>query len=432
MPAFGGTKDTGTSSNDVINAGNGDNVVLGGVGGDQITTGSGVDFILGDNGYADFTYVGALRAPNHVLSTDPTLGGDDIIHSGTGNDLIFGETGNDTIYGEGGNDVIFGDFASYDASRAATARALSTFTGIADGGGNDTIYGGNGNSYIVGGQGDDHIYAGTGDNDIIGDNNTPGGTVGNDTIYGGTGNDVILGDNGQIYRQVLVDDWRNMVWARDPAPFNDLIRQVTTYDELMGGNDYISGGKGMDRLFGEAGNDTIIAGSGSAEIIGGLGFNNINGGSGNDIIIAGEGKIERALNPDGTPLLNTDGTWHRDVVLEQVGSITGTVAIDSAGHALQPNLASSLLNADMVLLAGAYDSSGAKIVNSDDNSWQTDALLVSLGDRLPAAPSWAAAATTSSSARSATTLSPAAAAMTSSSATGRRTRCPTLPTFRTS
>ena len=169
-----------------------------------------------------------------------------------------------------------------------------------------------------------------------------------------------------------------MTWARDPAPFNDLIRQVATYDELFGGNDYISGGNGMDRLFGQAGNDTIIAGSGSAEIIGGLGSNNINGGSGNDIIIGGEGKIERALNPDGTPLLNTDGTWHRDVVLEQVGSITGTVAIDSAGHALQPNLASSLVNADMVLLAGAYDSSGAKIINSDDNSWQTDALLVNL------------------------------------------------------
>ena len=324
--------------------------------------GPGVDFILGDNGYADFAYVGTLRTPNHVQSIDPTFGGNDVIHSGSGNDLMFGETGNDTIYGEGGNDVMFGDFASYDASRPANARALSIFTGpdegsgtdTVDGGGNDIIYGGSGNSYIVGGQGDDHIYAGNGDNDIIGDNNTPRGAVGNDTIYGGTGNDVILGDNGQIYRQVLVDDWRNMVWARDPAPFSDLIRQVTPYDVLLGGNDYISGGSGIDRIFGQAGNDTIIAGNGSDEIIGGLGSNNINGGSGNDIIVGGEGKIVRALNPDGTPLLNTDGTWHRDVVLEQVGSITGSVAINSAGHALQPNLAGSLLNADMVLLAGAY------------------------------------------------------------------------------
>ncbi len=375
---IGGTKDTGTSSNDIINAGNGDNVVFGGVGADQITTGAGADFILGDDGYGTFTYAGGARAPNRVLSIDPTFGGNDTIHSGSGNDLIFGETGNDLIYGEGGNDIIFGDFASYDASRVANARALSIFTGVADGGGNDEIHGGNGNSYMVGGQGDDLIYAGIGDNDIIGDNNTPGGTVGNDTIYGGPGNDVILGDNGQIYRQVVVDDWKNMTWARNPAPFSDLIRQVTTYDELVGGNDTISGGGGLDRLFGQAGNDTITAGSGSAEIIGGLGSNNINGGSGNDIIVGGEGKIARALNPDGTPLLNSDGTWHRDVVLEEVGSITGAVAIDSAGHALQSSLAASLLNADMVLLAGAYDSTGAKLVNSDDHAWQTEALLVSL------------------------------------------------------
>ena len=353
-------------------------MIFGGTGADQITSGAGTDFILGDNGAADFTYAGTARSPNHVVSTDPTFGGNDVIHTGGGNDLVFGETGNDLIYGEGGNDIIFGDFASYDASRPANARALSIFTGAADGGGNDEIHGGNGNSYIVGGQGDDLIYGGTGDSDIIGDNNTPGGTVGNDTIIGGTGNDVVLGDNGQICRQVLVDDWRSMVWARNPAPFNDLIRQVTTYDELLGGNDYISGGNGMDRLFGQAGNDTIIAGSGSAEIVGGLGSNYIDGGSGNDIIVGGEGRIVRALNPDGTPLLNTDGTWHRDVVLEEVGSITGAVAINSAGHAQQANLAASLLNADMVLLAGAYDSNGAKIVNSDDNAWQTQALLVSL------------------------------------------------------
>jgi Ca2+-binding RTX toxin-like protein len=397
--AVGGTADTGSSSNDTILTGNGNNVVFGGSGADHITTGSGADIILGDNGYADFTIVAGALTPNHVETTDPTVGGDDVISSGAGNDMVFGGTGDDTIDGGAGDDVLFGDFASYDASRPANARALSIFTGASNGGGNDTITGGAGNNYIVGGQGNDTIYAdepnslpaSDGDNDIIGDNNTPGGAVGNDTIYGGAGNDVILGDNGQIYRQVTLDNWQAMQWASYNIPASDtlippdLIRQVTTYNELSGGNDVISGGDGMDRIFGQAGNDTITDGNGSDEIIGGLGANNITVGmddtatqKGDDIVIAGEGQIVRALNPNGTPLLNSDGSWHRDVVLEQVGSITGSVAIDSQGHALQPGLAASLLDADMVLLAGSYTASGAQLINPDDNSWQTEALLVTL------------------------------------------------------
>ena len=390
----GGTAATGSSSDDVIkagidNTGDGNNVVFGGDGNDQITTGSGTDIILGDNGYADFTMVSGVLTPSLIESTYSTIGGNDVISAGAGNDIIFGETGNDTIDGGAGNDTIFGDFASYDASRVSNARFLSMFTGAADGGGNDTIYGGPGSNYIVGGQGNDVLYgdealgnalnAQAGDNDIIGDNNTPGGAVGNDQIYAyGSGNNVILGDNGQIYRSVQVDNWQNMIWATDPAPFNDIIRQVATYDELIGGNDTIVSGNGMDRIFGQAGNDTITDGNGSDEVIGGLGSNNITVGSGDDTVLAGEGQIFRALNPDGTAVLNSDGSWHRDVLLEQVGSITGSVAIDSAGNALQPNLAAELLNADLILLGGSFQSDGSQLINSNDNAWQAEALLVSL------------------------------------------------------
>ena len=390
----GGAVATGTSSNDIIkagidNVGDGNNVVFGGDGADQITTGSGTDIILGDNGYADFAVVAGLLTPQHVHSTNSTIGGNDVISSGAGNDIVFGETGDDTIDGGAGSDTLFGDFASYDSSLPANARVLSIFTGISDGGGNDTIYGNTGNNFIVGGQGNDTLYgdeplgnplnAQAGDNDIIGDNNTPGGAVGNDFIYAyGAGNDVILGDNGQIFRQVLVDNWQNMVWAANPAPFGDLVRQVTTYDELLGGADTIVGGDGIDRIFGQAGNDTITDGNGSDEVIGGLGSNNITVGSGDDTVLAGEGQIFRALNPDGTPALNSDGSWHRDVLLEQVGAITGSVGIDSAGNAIQPNLAAQLLDADLVLLAGSFQSNGSPLINSNDSAWQAEALLVAL------------------------------------------------------
>ena len=97
----------------------------------------------------------------------------------------------------------------------------------------------------------------------------PDGAVGNDTIHVGNGNNVILGDNGQIYRQVIQYNWGAMQWACDPAPFNDLIRQVTTYG-LLGGDDHIFAGDGMNRIFGQGGADDIHAGNGSNEIIGGL------------------------------------------------------------------------------------------------------------------------------------------------------------------
>ena len=57
---------------------------------------------------------------------------------------------------------------------------------------------------------------------------------------------------------------------------------------------------------------------GDDEVIGGLGNDRITDGSGNDISDRGMGTDSRAFNADGTPRINKNGSWHRDVLLEEV------------------------------------------------------------------------------------------------------------------
>ena len=406
--------------NDVVRTGGGNNVIFGGAGSNKITTnGAGANIILGNDGYANFVTVSGVLTPANFANTDPTGGGGNTITTnGSSNSIIFGGGGNNTINGSTGNETIFGAFASYDDALPANARYLSEYTDADDGWGSNTINVGVGSNYVVGGPGANTITVAMsphdGDNDIIGANNTPDGVVGADVIHGGSGNDVILGGSGQITRTVLVDNWQAMVWLKDPAPFNDTVRNVVVYDVTAGGPDVITDGDGMDRIYGAGGGNTITAGNGSDEIVGGLGFNKISAGDGADTIIAGEGQILRAYNADGTPLLNSDGSWHRNVVLETVGSITGAVQLDSAGNAaLTSNLAAQLLSADMILLGGLFTASGDQVTDaSADNAWETEALLVSVAQEGGSTVNVGNGNDVIFGGRSGTTRSPPATAMT--------------------
>ena len=300
---------------DVIEAIGGDNIVIGGAAGDTITTGNGVDIILGDNGQFDFA-ANVARTLLLARSTDPLDGGNDTITAAGGSDLVFGGTGADTIYGDAGNDTLLGDAGLYDITLPVNQRTMSIFFRNLDGGGNDTIYGGEGDDFIFGQQGADQIFGGAGEDDILGGNNVIGGADGSDTIDSGAGADVVLGDNGVILRTVTVENWKTMDWARDLAPSLAVTRAVTVYDQIdyIGGNDTIRGGAGDDRLFGQRGNDTIDGCEGLDEIIGGLGSDTLSGGSGNDMILGDEGRIVRSFT-GVLPRLNSDGSWHRDVIL---------------------------------------------------------------------------------------------------------------------
>src|SRR6202035_1295714 len=317
--------DAAFAGNNTINVGQGNDFVFGGAGANQITTDvgnsvvpghDGNDVVVGHDGQASFVN-GIVTT---VMTADPANGGSDVITVGNGTDMVLGGYGSSQITAGNGNDAVVGHNGEATFIAGILTAIWSQDTAFA---GNDIIQVGQGNDLVIGGFGGDQITTGTGE-------------------------DAIVGGNG--YAQVTATGVTTLVFST--APY------------ATGGGNTIRAGVGP--------------GKGHALIIGGGGSNNINGGASDDIILGGYGKIVGALNPDGTELLNSDGSWHRDVVTEEVGSITGTVALDSSGHALQSDLAPSLLNADVVLLAGAYDSTGAKIINSDSNAWQTEALLLRL------------------------------------------------------
>ena len=185
---------------DIILGGPGDDLALGGAGNDQIFGEAGRDVLLGDGGHFEFVQGRFARA----TTTDPTLGGIDTISGGDNDDAIFGGAGGDNLWGDGGNDSIGGDFGTITASSGGFTLVTTNPTL----GGNDTIDGGDGNDFLAGGFGDDLISGGLGNDRIFGDSSQTvvtttatttslaPGVGGNDTLNGGPGDDIIRGGFG--------------------------------------------------------------------------------------------------------------------------------------------------------------------------------------------------------------------------------------------
>ncbi|OWQ92884.1 beta strand repeat-containing protein [Sphingopyxis witflariensis] len=156
---LGGSTDLAAAGNDVVNGGDGADVIFGDVlFTDALATELGVSLPAG-SGWAVFQ---TLEGRPNAESLDPAGNGanwnrqDTIAYiranhailgqeSGrtAGNDVINGGAGNDIIYGQEGNDTIDG------------------------GDGDDFINGGSGNGTITGGTGNDAIIASTGDGSIV-------------------------------------------------------------------------------------------------------------------------------------------------------------------------------------------------------------------------------------------------------------------------
>src|SRR5262249_5626438 len=320
----GGTAATGSSSDDTITLGNGNDVVLGGAGGGPITTGIGENVILGDNGKA--SYIGGILV--NAVTTDPSLGGDDVIRTNDGNNIVIGGLGADRITVGNGRNIILGDSGNADFSNTGTplqvyslfAHVVGRGTAATGSSSNDVIQGGNGDNVVIGGSGDDQVTFGNGDN-------------------------YVLGDNGAVQFA------------------------------LVGGVPIVTRAMSTAHIYG--GDDTITLGTGTDSVIGGIGNDHIQIGDGANVVIGDSGQIVQAFDAAGNPLRHSDGKLHRDIVLETVGSVTSSIALDSAGHAAQSDL-SKISSADLILLAGAYGQDGAHVNAPDSGAWQTSALLLSL------------------------------------------------------
>ncbi|MFJ4453020.1 peroxidase family protein [Pseudomonas sp. NPDC089392] len=160
----------GTSGNDIIISGDGDDTVYGDAGNDRLEGGAGNDAVLG----------GA---------------GDDIITDSFGDNRLEGNAGNDVIVAgsmlAAGNLILGGDGQDF----IITTEDISTTFG---GQGDDFILGAKTNLPPTGNEGDDWIEKGTQDG-APGDNFAPllgDEVVGNDIFVGGGGFDEMIGEGG--------------------------------------------------------------------------------------------------------------------------------------------------------------------------------------------------------------------------------------------
>ncbi|MBW4973614.1 Hint domain-containing protein [Roseovarius mucosus] len=305
-------------NDDVINAGAGNDTVLAGLGNDSVQGGTGADSLSGESG------------------NDTLLGqaGNDTLIGGNGDDSLEGGAGNDVLYGDGGTatrwsyDVYTRDFTS------ANGQAFTIESGTLAGSGTSAGFDVTGHGQQATGQADPNDYgiiytsnliasadgvyrfATTSDDGstirILDSNGDPltftnqigttGSFLDNDFHQAATTRfgDVTL-EAGQSYT-IEVRYWENLggnVLSGTVTLPGGAVQDLATSALIVGsdaieGNDFLDGGAGADLLFGEGGNDTLIAGENDT-LIGGDGDDLFvietpaEAGTGTITIIGGEG-----------------------------------------------------------------------------------------------------------------------------------------------
>lgn len=217
----------GSHYSDILTGDAKNNVIMGGLGYDNIDGGAGVDT-------AD--YAKAVKAVTANLSTGKATGeGTDTLTnienlSGSkNNDTLTGNTDNNLLSGNAGNDTLFGDF------------------------GNDTLNGGDGN---------DTLFA----------------DMHNDLLDGGSGIDTL--SFTKISTAVMIN--LSKTTAQNTNVGNDTIKNI---ENVIGGTaaDTITGSAIANQLEGGSGNDILVGNEGNDTMIGGIGVDKLTGGAGNDI-----------------------------------------------------------------------------------------------------------------------------------------------------
>jgi Ca2+-binding RTX toxin-like protein len=229
----------------------GDDTILGGQLPELLDGGDGNDILKGLRG-SDTIYGGS---------------GDDWIDGGAMSDKIYGDAGNDIIYGAGladtieggdGDDLIYGDYSTLSNEQGGIPLTN-----------NDKLYGGAGNDTMYGDQGADLLDGGSGA----------------DAMTGGADNDIYyVDDSGDTVTELDgggVDEIRTGIGSK-AAPAYALYVLPNFVENLTGTSAGAQGVRGNSL-------DNIIAMAGGADLIvmddGGV--DNVNAGGGNDYIYYG-------------------------------------------------------------------------------------------------------------------------------------------------
>lgn len=250
----------------IINSGDGDDIIYGGRNVDTVTSGDGNNMIdVGD--------------------------GDDVVTTGNGNNSIFLGEGDNTLTTGAGTDTV-------------TAGDGDNTINVGDGSNNVTV--GNGNNSISGGSGNDTFVAGNGNNIFV-------GGLGTNSFTGGTGNNTI--DYSLITSTPIIINL-----LAGTASGTGLSDSFTGVQNVIGGsgNDTITGTTLANIIYGGDGDDVITGGGGNDTLYGGNGNDTITGGTGNDTIYAGDGNNTVLTGVSGTDSVY-GGTGNTSVVSQHSG-----------------------------------------------------------------------------------------------------------------
>jgi len=336
------------SGNDTVDGGNGNNFVLGdagtrndtagtltsertlGDGVDDLTTGTGDDWVFGggntdliDAGDGNNVVLGDSGTHNGTLLNSVRTVGDasDTITTGTGNDMIIAGGDADSVTAGDGENVIASDSGSFDG--------LELISALNEGDGNDTVYAGSGNDWVILGQGDETADLGNGNNRVLGDSGRITATIvtstendkgGQDSITTGAGNDIVIAGSGND--TVDGGDGNNFVLG-DAGTRNDTAGTLTSERTVGDGVDDLTTGTGDDWVFGGGNTDSITAGEGDNRILGDSGSfdendlisalnegdanDTVTSGSGNDWVILGQGDDTANLGGGDNQVLGDSG-----------------------------------------------------------------------------------------------------------------------------
>ncbi len=271
--------------------------------------------------------------------------GNDTVTAGLGDDFIDGGAQNDQIAGGFGNDTLLGGDGADNLDGGINNDTLN------GGSGNDTLWGMAGVDTLVGGDGDDLIYGGDDPDILLGlaGADTLDGGEGDDLYYVGAGH--LLTDTGtQGYDLAIILDgtgdtislagWSGIERVEGNVG-HDEIDASSLGDDIFiwanAGNDTVHGGSGNDTLLGGDGNDSITGGAGQDTILGWTGNDTVDAGAGDDLIyvfddgdvVHGGAGFDEVVVRDATGINLSIGGWSG---VEWVVGLTGNDTLDATGY----------------------------------------------------------------------------------------------------